>query len=309
MGELAVVDPSARPALVAGRRVSAIVPTTMDETYRLAKAVTAAGMAPYGLETPEKAMIAIMHGLEIGLTPMAALQRIAVIKGRPTIWGDAAMGIVRASGVCEWIKERVAGDGDARVATCEAKRKGDPEPVIKTFSVADAKRAGLWSPSLKVKKFKRDGATYEADNDSPWHRYPDRMMQMRARAFALRDLFADILGGMHLREEFDDEEPAATAPAPALPPTPPSPPTPPVPPTAIAPPVEPQPEPAAVQQSSEVDYADVMRRYREAIARASDTDALDDLFNIMINGLEHAPEGFHGEASAYDDARRAELEG
>lgn len=306
MGELAVVDPSARPALVAGRRVSAIVPTTMDETYRLAKAVTAAGMAPYGLETPEKAMIAIMHGLEIGLTPMAALQRIAVIKGRPTIWGDAAMGIVRASGVCEWIKERVAGDGDARVATCEAKRKGDPEPVIKTFSVADAKRAGLWSPSLKVKKFKKDGSTYEADNDSPWHRYPDRMMQMRARAFALRDLFADILGGMHLREELDDEEPAAMAPAPALPP---GPPMPPAPPTTSAATVEAAPEPETAKPASDVDYGALMRRYQAAIAEATGTDQLDAIFEKHINSLENYPPGFYDEASAYDDARRAELEG
>src|SRR5581483_6605716 len=101
----AVVQMEPRPNLVAGARPMAIVPQTMDEAYRLAKAICMAGMAPKGLDTPERAMVAIMHGMEVGLTPMAALQRIAVVNGRPTIWGDGAMGLVRGSGLCEWVKE------------------------------------------------------------------------------------------------------------------------------------------------------------------------------------------------------------
>ena len=189
MSNVAVIDP--RPALTAGARPMAIVPTDMDSAYRLANAVCVAGMAPKGLDTPEKAMVAIMHGLEIGLTPMAALQRIAVVNGRPTIWGDGAIGLVRGSGLCEWIKERIDGDGENRVAVCEAKRRGEPEATVRKFSVADAKQAGLWKKA------------------GPWVQYADRMLQMRARAFALRDLFADVLGGLYIREEIEDHAPAA----------------------------------------------------------------------------------------------------
>lgn len=200
MSNVAVIDP--RPSLVAGHRPQAIVPHDMDSAYRLAKAVCMAGMAPKGLDTPEKAMVAIMHGLEIGLTPMAALQRIAVVNGRPTIWGDGAIGLVRGSGICEWVKERIEGEGDNRVAVCEAKRKGDPESIRRTFGVADAKRAGLWGKA------------------GPWQQYPERMLQMRARAFSLRDGFADVLGGLYLQEELDNgasvPTPPAPPPAPAL---------------------------------------------------------------------------------------------
>lgn len=185
MGELAVMEP--RPNIAAGAKPMAIVPTDMDTAYRLAKAVVMAKMAPAGLETPEKAMIAIMHGLEIGLTPMAALQRIAVVNGRPTIWGDAAIGLVRASGLCEYIKESIEGDGDLMVATCESKRRGEPHPIITRFTASDAKAAGLWNKS------------------GPWQQYKKRMMQMRARAFNLRDGYADVLGGLYLREEIEDE--------------------------------------------------------------------------------------------------------
>jgi hypothetical protein len=180
--------------------VRAIVPQNMDDAWRIAKAVCAAGMAPNGLGTPEKAMIAIMHGLEIGLTPLMALQRIAVVNGRPTLWGDGAMALVRASGLATYVKEWIEGEGDARVAYCSTVRKGETAVETRSFSVADAKKAGLWGKS------------------GPWQQYPTRMLQMRARAFLLRDVYADAMGGMYLREELEDD--AGSAPARVEPPAP-----------------------------------------------------------------------------------------
>ncbi len=187
------VPTDVRPSLASGGKVMAIVPQSMDEAYRMAKAVVMAKMAPKGLDTPEACMIAIMHGMEIGLTPLTALQRIAVVNGRPTIWGDGAMALVRGSGACEWIRETISGDGDRMAATCEAKRRGEPETVVRTFSVADAKQAGLWN------------------KQGPWQQFGKRMLQMRARAFCLRDGFADVLGGLYLREEIEEDR-ARTAP-------------------------------------------------------------------------------------------------
>lgn len=181
-----------RQSLAVGGKVSAIVPQSMDEAFLLAQAICKAGMAPRGMDTPEKAMIAIMRGMEVGLTPMMALDKIAIVNGRPTLWGDAAIGLARASGLVEYVKEYIDGDGDGRVAVCEAKRRGEAEPIVRRFSVADAKKAGLWGKS------------------GPWQQFPERMLQMRARAFALRDGFADVLGGLYLKEEIEDDAPRAT---------------------------------------------------------------------------------------------------
>ncbi|MBU3732514.1 MAG: hypothetical protein FGM26_13370 [Beijerinckiaceae bacterium] len=150
-------------------------------------------MAPRGLETPEACMIAIMHGLEVGLSPLSALQRIAVINGRPTIWGDGALALVKASGQCEAIEEWIEGDDPQTwIAVCNLIRRHDPVPVERRFSTEDAKRARLWGKS------------------GPWSDYPKRMLQMRARAFALRDAFPDVLGGLYLTEEFlAEHEPRA----------------------------------------------------------------------------------------------------
>src|SRR6478752_3350856 len=203
---VAVAAPS--PTLVAGSRPLALVPRTLEEASCLAKAIVASGLAPQGLDTPEACLIAILHGLELGLTPLAAIQRIAVIDRRPTLWGDGALALVRASGQCQWVREDFEGEStEAWSATCSVKRRGEGRPVERRFSVQDARRAGLWG---------RPG---------PWSQYPQRMLQMRARAFALRDAFADVLGGLYLREELDDAEGGgrgtSTAPLRAPPPAPP----------------------------------------------------------------------------------------
>lgn len=174
--------------LVAGSRPKPIVPTDMDQVWRFANIVVKSGMAPKGMEKAEAITVAIMHGLEVGLTPLMALQRIAVINGRPSIWGDAAIGLVRASGLCEYVQELISGEGDHMVAICRAKRKGEKEPIERSFSVGDAKKAGLWGKA------------------GPWQQYSKRMLQMRARAFTLRDLFADVLGGLYIAEELEGLE-------------------------------------------------------------------------------------------------------
>jgi hypothetical protein len=77
-----------KPALMAGGAISAIVPQTIEETFRLSEAIHMSGMAPNGFDTSQKVMIAMLAGLEIGLPPMAAVQSVAVINNRPCIWGD-----------------------------------------------------------------------------------------------------------------------------------------------------------------------------------------------------------------------------
>lgn len=193
-----------KPTLSMGGAVSAIVPQDINQAFRLAEAIHQGGMSPYGIETPQKIMIAMLAGMEVGLPPMAAVQSVAVINNRPCMWGDALIGVVRSSGQCEYVKEWIEGEGDQMVAWCETKRRGETEPVRKSFTVDDAKKAKLWSTADRITKRSKGGGTYEADNDSPWYKYPKRMLQMRARAWCLRDTYADILKGMQVREEVED---------------------------------------------------------------------------------------------------------
>ena len=86
--------------------------------------------------------MAALQGLELGIPPMQAVQQIAIIGGRCTIWGDLVPALIwRAD---HKIREWVEGEGDARVAWCEITRGDNGEIIKRKFSVEDAKRAGLW---------------------------------------------------------------------------------------------------------------------------------------------------------------------
>lgn len=155
----------------------------LDDVYRIAKYICVSQFAPKGA-TPESVTVAILAGQEIGLPPMAAVQNIAVINGRPKIFGDVMLGLVRASGLLESFSEEAFGEAftDSFGYRCAAKRKGGGE-CIEEFTVADAKQAALWG------------------KQGPWMQYPKRMLKFRARGFALRDLFGDVLNGMSSVEE------------------------------------------------------------------------------------------------------------
>lgn len=160
----------------------------MTEAMHLAKLLSQSTIIPKEYRgSPGNVLVAIQWGMELGLGPVQALQGIAVINGRPSIWGDAMLALVLGSGLLEDMQEEQADDW----ASCTLKRKG-MEPTTRTFTRKDAETAGLWG------KKSYDG------KPTPWVTYPKRMMQMRARAYALRDVFADVLRGIHIAEESQD---------------------------------------------------------------------------------------------------------
>jgi len=183
----AVTTTQPRPQIMAGGSVAALVPQSLDEAFRVAQAIASSGLAPRGLDKPEQVMVAIMAGAELGLAPFQALQSFAIVNNRPTLWGDGLMAVARAQGIKA--KEWIDGEGDSAVAHCEVTRPDTGETIARSFSVVDAKKASLWN------------------KQGPWQQYPKRMLQMRARAWALRDVCADMLRGFQVREEVEDYQP------------------------------------------------------------------------------------------------------
>lgn len=163
--------------------VACFMPQSFAELKQLSEIIANSDLAPKDFKgKPGNVMIAVMMGLEVGLKPMQAVQNIAVINGRPCVWGDSMLAIVQASGLLVNFEEF----DDGKEATCIVRRKGDKKDHIVKFSMDDAKKAGL------------------SDKPGPWKQYPQRMRQMRARGFAIRDKFSDVLKGLNLAEEVMD---------------------------------------------------------------------------------------------------------
>jgi hypothetical protein len=162
----------------------ALQPRNMGEAMEMAAMLAKSNMVPPSYKgKPEDTLVAMMMGSELGLNPIQALQNIAVINNRPSIYGDALLALVQNHPAFGGINETF--DPSTNTATCTVWRKGG-ERHTQTFSQQDATTAGLWG---KV---------------GPWKQYPKRMLQMRARGFALRSQFADALAGLITREEAED---------------------------------------------------------------------------------------------------------
>lgn len=173
-------------ALAVGSDIAALVPSNFAEVMQIADVLAKSEMVPAAYKgKPANCVVAMMFGMEVGLPPLASLQHVAVVNGRPTLYGDGQLAVAMGKGQLEDIEEKVEGDGEAMKAVCRLKRRGIATEALQVYSVADAKKAGLWGKT------------------GPWTQHPKRMLTMRARAFALRGLFADHLLGISAEEAKD----------------------------------------------------------------------------------------------------------
>ena len=170
-----------------------IMPADLDGIWRVAKWLHAANMLPNGITKVEQVALIVAKGMQIGIGPIQALENIMVVNNRCVIWGDLAIALVRSARDAKTGK-KIAGKitetfNDSKSDpgyTCSIERlqdDGTVETISRSFTRFDAEQAGLWGKA------------------GPWKQYWKRMLQMRARAFAIRDGFSDVLKGLGVAEE------------------------------------------------------------------------------------------------------------
>jgi hypothetical protein len=170
-------------------RPTSFAPTSLSEAMEFSKLIANSNFVPMEYRgKPGDILVCLQMGAELGLSPLAALQSISVINGKPSVWGDGAIALVQASGLLVDHEEDVEGEGDERYGYCRMVRRGRATPYLKRFSIADAKRAGLWGRNV-------------------WKGYPDVMLVARARSACMRAAFPDVLKGVITREEAIDYPP------------------------------------------------------------------------------------------------------
>lgn len=187
-----------------------IMPRSIEEAARYASGLIQGGIVPDAFKergsnvvNKELVMMGVLKAMEIGVPPQTGLAGLLPINGRFSVWGDLAAALVQRTGQVErqTTAELGAGafDPDAPLGEWPDAygfrvcywRKGQADPYVGEFTVRDAKRAGLWNNARR----------------QPWIAYPKRMLFNRARAFALRDGFADGLNGLTIAEEVMDTLP------------------------------------------------------------------------------------------------------
>lgn len=178
----------------------ALIPDDFDGVWRLAVAYHRSGLKSRNIQNTEQWFLVLCTGFEVGLSPARCAKSIYIVNDVCCIYGDDLLGLCRRHKTCESILEEYTdGDGNPITTTrqinaalekgdltarCTCIRRGEPHPIVRTFSMDDAKQAGLWE-----------------DDKKAWGKYGIRMLQMRARCFGCRDAFPDALGGLSIVEE------------------------------------------------------------------------------------------------------------
>jgi len=126
--------------------------------------------------------ITMQRGVEAGIQPITALNTIVWYNGRPCLYGDAAWASVASHPEYSGFEE--SEDGFVLNRT---KAHGKVVKCVRNFTREEAEKAGLMSLPH-------------------WQKYTERMLMIRSRGWAMRDLFADVLNGLSLAEEQKDIE-------------------------------------------------------------------------------------------------------
>ena len=172
---------------------NSLMPQTQEAKYQMASVLCKSGLIPSGLNTPEKVFVALQWGHELGLSPMVAVNNVAVINGKPTLSADIMSAVVKRSpeyGGIKWIEM-----SDTK-AECEITRilpNGEKEVQRSCFTMDDAVKAGLAGRDV-------------------WKKYPRRMLKHRCLSYGLKDVFPDLLAGLYDPEEMESVQSEKTTP-------------------------------------------------------------------------------------------------
>ena len=134
-------------------------------------------MLPNSVQTPEAAVAIIVKGMELGLPPMAALNGITIIQGKPTVSPQLMLSLINRAGILEDLKIETGPQG----ASCMMKRRGRTA-FTASFGPAEAKAMGL-------------------DGKDNYRKQAPVMYQWRAVAACSRVVAPDVIDGLYTPEE------------------------------------------------------------------------------------------------------------
>ena len=162
-----------------------------EAAQRMASCLVSSDLVPEQYRGKDKignALIALEMSQRIGASPLAVMQNLHIIHGRPSWSSTFIIAALNSCGRFSPIRFRVEGTGDdARCwAWCYDKTTGEV----------------LEGPQSSIAMAKAEG--WMSKNGSKWRTMPDLMLRYRAAAFFGRLYAPDVLSGMQTTEEVAD---------------------------------------------------------------------------------------------------------
>lgn len=165
--------------------------TTIEMLSGLAERLHKAGVFGQEVTSADKAFAVLLKGHELGFTPMAAAGSIAIIKGKVSLSADATIALCKRSPACLYLR---LVESSEEVATYETQRAGDPSPTALSYTIAQAKTAGL-------------------TGSQTWRAHAPAMLRARCGAAIARAVYPDLVAGIYDPDEVAEIVRSEPAPA------------------------------------------------------------------------------------------------
>jgi hypothetical protein len=144
--------------------------------------LVATGFLPSSIKTGPQAVAIMLAGREIGVPPMQAMRQIAIIEGKPTISPELMLALILRRYPFCGIQYQQLDNAGCVINVKRDKRQADETWLAVSFTIEDAKRAGL-------------------AHKQNWTKYPRAMCRSRAISEMARTVFPDAVMGMSYTPE------------------------------------------------------------------------------------------------------------
>lgn len=141
------------------------------------------GLLPAEVNTPQKALVIMTAGRELGVPATYALRNIHVVKGKPVCSAELLLALVRRSYGPGAIR---VGKTSNTACTVQYREQGWDGISEYTFTIDDAKAAGV-------------------TNNPTWRNYPAAMLRARCISAVVRFAFPECIAGLYTPEEMGAE--------------------------------------------------------------------------------------------------------
>jgi hypothetical protein len=165
--------------------------TNFESAQRMAMALCSSDLVPETYRGKDKignALIALEMSQRIGASPLAVMQNLNIIHGRPAWSSSFIIAALNTCGRFSPLRFRVEGTGESQICVAWAYDKSGGEVLEGPQASIAMAKAEVW---------------YQK-NGSKWKTMPDLMLRYRAAAFFGRLYAPDVLNGMHTADEVED---------------------------------------------------------------------------------------------------------
>lgn len=162
---------------------------TFKLAYQMAQGLAQSTLVPQTFQNnPSNCLIALEQSNRLGISPMAVMQNLYIVQGKPSFSSSFVIGLINASGKY-----------DMELQFDEEEKDGKPYACT-CWTTLDGRKVN----GIKITMDMADKEGWSKKNGSKWVTMPQVMLRYRAASFFARMNCPELSIGLYTKEELDD---------------------------------------------------------------------------------------------------------